>query len=236
MAHKASSRDPLQEACLTVAAHYHGSKGEWAYALLEAINDAFFEGELPWPHISWALTPYGACLGYSYTSGPATIVLHPSLLGGSEKHNPWKVPSGWLGWRFAADVLLHEAIHLSVIHRLGGWEGPGTTSHNNPAWVEEVNRLMPLLHIPKVETLTAGMTKVQRVPIEGSPGKRGKPPTKVERVTEGNLPFKAVAGFPGALRQHVRNANRYYQGLAPCPLAGFDGPSDSQREGPPRSR
>jgi hypothetical protein len=73
---------------------------------------------LPWPHIIWALTPYGSCLGYSYRAGPPVIVLHPSLLGGTEKANPWQVPAGWLGWRFAADVLLHEAMHLSVIHRL----------------------------------------------------------------------------------------------------------------------
>jgi hypothetical protein len=30
-------------------------------------------------------------------------------LGGSEKAYPWRVPPSWLGWRYAADVLLHEA-------------------------------------------------------------------------------------------------------------------------------
>jgi hypothetical protein len=226
----------LQDACLAVARHYHGTKGEWAYALFTALNTAFFAGALPWPHISWALTPYGSCLGYSYRAGPAVIVLHPSLLGGTEKHNPWRVPRAWLGWRFTADVLLHEAMHLSVIHRLGGWEGPGTTSHNNEAWVAEVNRLLPLLGIPAARTLTAGMTRVRRVPADGPASTRGRRPTRVERVTEGDLPFRVVAGFPGALRQHLHQANRYYQGLGPACLPACDGPAAPAAPGPPRSR
>ena len=227
--------DPLREACLAVARHYHGTKGTWAYALFQELNERFFAGELPWPHITWALTPYGSCLGYAYQAGPAIIVLHPSLLGGTEKHNPWRVPHAWLGWRFAADVLLHEAMHLSVIYRLGGWCGPGTTSHNNEAWVKEVNRLMPLLNIPGAQAKTAGMTKVQRVPTDGPETKRGKRPTRVERVTEGDLPFRVVADFPCQLRQHLGQANRYYQGLCPACVDALDGPGEPESS-PPRSR
>lgn len=228
--------DPVQTACLMVARHYHGAKGEWAYALFEALNKAFFEGKLPWPHINWALTPYGACLGYAHQKGPPVIVLHPSLLGGSEKANPWKVPSAWLGWRFAADVLLHEAIHLSVAHRLGGWSGADATSHNNAAWVAEVNRLLGVLEIPGSAGLRAGITRVQRVPHDGPLTSRGKRPTRVERVTLGDLPFAVVAGFPGALRQHLHQANLYYQGLMPAVLAAFDAPLHEPLDPAPRNR
>jgi hypothetical protein len=115
----------IEAACLTVAHHYHGTQREWAYALFAQLNARLFDGQLTWPHIRRALTPYDACLGYSYHAGLPVIVLHPSLLGGSEMKNPWRVPRAWLGWRFAADMLLHEAMHLSVVHRLGGWDGKG---------------------------------------------------------------------------------------------------------------
>jgi hypothetical protein len=220
----------LQAATLAVAKHYHGLKGVWAFELFQEFNRLYFDDELPWPNISWALTPYGACLGYTYQKGPASIVLHPSLLRGSEKHNPWKVPSAWLGWRLAADVLLHEMIHLSVIYRQGGWSGPGTTSHNNKAWVQEVNRLLGLLEIPGSQNCQAGITRIQRVPTEGPATIRGKRPTRVERITEGNLPFGVVAGFPYAIRQHLSQANRYYQGLCPACLPACDAPQEPPEE------
>ena len=56
---------------------------------------------------------------------------------------------------------------------------------------------------------------------------QGVLPTRVKRIREGNLPFKGVAGFPGALRQYLRQANAYYQGRGAAPLPAFDGPSES---------
>lgn len=236
MTNTTPTSETLQIASLLVARHFYGDKGVWAYSLFEELNKAFFDSQLPWPHISWAITPYGACLGYSYASGPPVIVLHPSLLHGSEKANPWGVPSSWLGWRFAADVLLHEMIHLSVIYRLGGWSGSGETSHNNPAWVAEVNRLISVLRIPATDLSKAGMTRTKRIPIEGPLTARGKMPSTVIRATEGNLPFSVVAGFPGALRQHVHQANRYYQGLCPAFSPAFDPPLDPGIDAGLRSR
>jgi hypothetical protein len=205
------TEERVREACLLVARHYHGEQGVWPYTLYTRINERFFNGELPWPHISWALTAHGACLGYAATTGrPPVIVLHPSVLGGTERENPWGYPAGWLGGCFAFDLLLHEAVHVSVEHRLGGWRDKGNTSHNNEVWVAEVNRLAPLLGLQGVE---AGVSKLKRVPIEGVPRtKRGKQPTRVERVTEGNVPFAAVAGFPRGLRIHLGMADAFYRG------------------------
>lgn len=201
--------DELKQACLLIARHYHGRWGEWAYEVYSGINQRFFAGELPWPHISWSLTPHGACLGYTWTAGPPVIVLHPSLLGGTEKQNPWGVPPAWLGPSFAFDVLLHEAVHVAVAHCLGGWRGKGETSHNNDAWIEEVNRLAPLLGFQGVE---AGRTRPRRVPVEGEPRtRRGNLPTRVARVAAGNLPFWAVATFPRGLRMHLKLADAFYR-------------------------
>jgi hypothetical protein len=204
------TEEQVRRACLLVAEHYHGKRGVWAYNLYTAINDAFFQGELPWPHISWALTPHGACLGYAATTGrPPVIVLHPSVLGGTQKENPWGYPPSWLGERFAFDLLLHEAIHVSVEHRLGGWKDKGKTSHNNAPWVAEVNRLAPLLGLDGVQ---AGQSKLARVPIEDAPRtKRGKLPTRVQRVTDGNVPYAAVATFPRGVRIHLGLADDFYR-------------------------
>lgn len=79
----------------------------------------------------------------------------------------------------------HECIHLSVHYRLGGWKGTGESSHHNPHWVAEVNRIAPLIGLPG---LHAGMNKVKRV------GGR------VKRATDGNIPFAFVAGFPDRIR------------------------------------
>lgn len=134
------------------------------------------------------------------------IAIHPSVFGGSEKKDPWGVPPAWLGRNFAFDVLLHEMIHLSVEYRLGGRTGP--TSHNEPAWIAEVNRLAPLLGF---EGIQARKSVTKRVPVEDAAfTKRGKRPTRVVRTTEGNVPFECVAGFPSALRQHRGTAATFY--------------------------
>lgn len=134
----------LKRATMEVAEHYYGERGLWSYEMFEAINDTFFDGKLPWPHIVWALTPHGACLGYTSAGRAPVVVLHPSLLGGTEKVNPWGVPERWLGPAYAFDVLLHESIHVNVEYCLGGWQGEGTSSHNNEVWIAEVNRLAPV--------------------------------------------------------------------------------------------
>lgn len=54
------------------------------------------------------------------------------------------------------------------------------------------------------------MSKPTRVPIPGKFTKRGKPKTKVQRVSEGNIPFQAAATFPTGLRMHQQTAARHY--------------------------
>ncbi len=198
----------LTAACRFVASTFYGERGVWLYDAFETINKVFFDGELPCPNIVVALTAHGKCLGWSASplSAPPTICIHPSTFGGSEKADPWGFPPRWLGRRFVFDVLLHECIHVSVNYRLGGANGP--TSHNNPQWIGEVNRIAPLLGFSGID---AAMSKSKRVPLEGCPPtKRGRQQTRVQKVTGGNVPFRAVTSFPIGLRAEQEIADWYY--------------------------
>jgi hypothetical protein len=188
-----------------IGEHYHDRRGVWAYDVFGAINAAYFESKLPTPLIQWALTPHGHCLGQTMPTRRPIVTLHPSLLGGTESDDPWGFNPEWLGIAFAFDTLLHEAIHVSQHCLLGG--GVGTSSHNNTAWMSEVNRIAPLLGFSGIE---AGLSKTKRVPIEGQFTKTGKPATKVVRYSEGNIPHDAAARFPRGLRQHLGTAAAFY--------------------------
>ncbi|MEM7132104.1 MAG: hypothetical protein AAF702_37710 [Chloroflexota bacterium] len=206
----------MREACHLVAETFYGEQGRWLYAAFDAINAAWFEGALPYPHLILSLTAHGRCLGQCAASDrhPPTMIMHPSVFGGTAAKEPWGVPSEWLGQSFAFDVLLHECIHASVHYHLGGMTG--TTSHNDPQWITEVNRLAPLLGFEGIE---AGRSTTKRVPVDGPLSKRGKRPTGVKRVTEGNIPFEAVATFPYGLRRYLGIAEAYYKdGVLPIVL------------------
>jgi hypothetical protein len=196
----------LINALRLVAMYFDGERGLWAYDMFDAINAAYFESKLPTPKIQWELTAHGHCLGMTHATTRPIITLHPSILRGTEQPNPWGIPPEWLGIAYAFDVLLHELIHVSQFCLLGGGVGP--TSHNNTAWVTEVNRIAPLLGFDGVE---AGLSKTKRVPIEGETTKNGKPRTKVIRVSEGNLPHRVVAGFPHRFRRHFGTADSFYR-------------------------
>lgn len=203
----------IREACLTVTRHYYDQRGQLAYQLFELINASYFDNELPWPLIVWALTAHGHCLGYTQTRAESPIVvLHPSIMGGTEKDDPWGVEPGWLNIRYAFDVLLHELIHVSVECRLGGWYGTGESSHNNDVWVAEVNRLAPMIGLSGVK---AGKSFLKRQKIEGGTKNR------VVRTTDGNVPFDpAVCKFPSGLRMHLEQADSYYRhGALPVQMA-----------------
>jgi hypothetical protein len=187
----------LQVATRLVAATYEGERGIRAYDAFEKFNKDYFAGELPWPLIVWGLTPHGKCFGFTATGDAPVITLHPSLLGGREKSNPWKVNPAWLGWRFALDTILHECIHVSVAHRLGGQTGP--TSHNCPEWIDEVNRLAPLLQL----NVTAARSRTKRIrDAEGH--------SRVTRVSDSTVPFRAIATFPRGVRIALGSAAEYY--------------------------
>jgi hypothetical protein len=153
----------------------HGNLGKFAYAAFDFINATYFGGSLPETLILWDLTDYGHCLGWCRSSndGPPIIKLHPNLvMGSSDPHQEerWHVPLELLGRCYAFDVLLHECIHACINYNLGGWErldGPQRnkwTSHNNPLWVAECNRIAKLLGYPSTYT----MKKYRRVGGEGS--------------------------------------------------------------------
>jgi hypothetical protein len=76
------------------------------------------------------------------------------------------------GDRYALDVLIHECIHVSVRYRLSG-PSAGDSSHNNPEWIAEVNRIAPLIGLSGVD---AAMSKPVR---EG---------TKIRCASKGNIP------------------------------------------------
>jgi hypothetical protein len=84
----------LQDASRLVAATYHGERGVRAYDAFACLNDRYFAGELPWPLITWALTAHGSCLGLTRADEAPVITLHPSLLRGREKPNPWSIRGG----------------------------------------------------------------------------------------------------------------------------------------------
>jgi hypothetical protein len=204
----------LLNACKEIAKHYYGGKGIFAYEAFEDINARFFEGELPTPLIQWALTAHGRCLGLTASNKLPVITLHPSLLGGTEKKSPWGVDPALLGVCYAYDVLLHECIHVSTRYLLK-WDGAGDSSHNNPVWVGEVNRIAPLLGF---EGIDAQQTRVKRITVEGEKTKRGKDTTKPARVNEGNIPYDAVCGFPHAMRQHFGILDFYQENRLPFHL------------------
>lgn len=204
------SRSRISSACKLVAATYFGDQGAWLYEAFDAVNDKFFGGELPYPLITVEITPYSGCLAWCSSSDtrPPRVAIHPTLFGVRERGEkvPWGVPPSWLGKRYAFDALVHECMHASVHYRLGGYTGP--SSHNNDAWISEVNRLAPLMGFKNIE---AGRQVPKRVPIPGEFSKTGRPATRVQKVSLGNIPFTAAARFPTALRQHQGSANGYYR-------------------------
>ena len=200
----------FRDSCLIVAKQIHGHKGTWAYETFEFINDTYFDGRLPWPHIVWGLTAHGSCVAWASTasdkSRPPIITLHPSLLRASEKKNPWGIPGNWLGPLLAFDTLLHECIHVHVDYNLGGHNG--RSSHDCPRWVRQVNRIAPPLGFTGIRV---GITKSVRVKDFQAPRtKRGKVATRVVRETAGNVPFRIASGFPQSLRIFSNTADKDY--------------------------
>lgn len=199
-----------------VAAAAYGPRGRWAYASFDVINERYFDGELSTPWIQWAITPHSACLGSTGVRRDAVpvITLHPSILGGTEKKDPWEVPARHLGRAYAFDVLVHELMHVAVVLHRGHVTKPGETSHNNPAWIAEVNRIAPLLGFGD---LKAGRSRVVR---EGQ---------RVFRACDGDVPFRAASGFPQSYRKHLNALGYYSQPDRHAHVPEFDRANRSRR-------
>jgi len=213
----------FRKSCLVVAAHCYGPKGTWAYHVYDFINANYFANRLPCPHIVWGLTLHGGCVAWASTvsdkSRPPIITLHPSLLGGSEKEDPWHIPPNFLGAALAFDTILHECIHIHITHNLGGQDGP--TSHNCRRWIRQVNRIAPLLGFKGIHV---GMSKTMRVPVEPPQyTARNKRVTRVVRRCVGSVPFRVGSGFPQAARMYLGQGSQFYtkdQLPAGVPLLG----------------
>ena len=200
----------FRDSCLIVARECYGSKGVWSHEVFDHINEAYFGGRLPHPHIVWGITAYGGCLAWASCSHEKTrqpvIMLHPALLGSTADEPPWGIPRRWLGPSLVFDTILHECIHVHINTRLGGRDGP--TSHNCGRWVRQINRLAPLLGFESVEF---GRSKLVRMPIKGAAlTSRGKLPTRVVRVCTSDTPFTVGAGFPESLRRYLGTAESHY--------------------------
>jgi hypothetical protein len=200
----------FRESCLIVAEQVYGRKGVWAYDAFIFINELYFDGRLPWSHILWGLTAHGRCIAWASTardkSRPPIMTLHPSLLGGIEKEEPWDIPADWLGPSLVFDTLLHECIHVHIDYNLGGHDG--RNSHDCKRWMRQVNRIAPLLGFRDVHF---GTTRTIRVPDYSIPRTvRGKVATRVVRRSTGNVPHSVAAGFPQSLRSFLGQASGYY--------------------------
>lgn len=200
----------FRESCLVVAEQCYGAKGTWAYDSYAFINQVYFSGRLPWAHIIWGLTDYGGCIAWASTvrdkSRPPIITLHPVLLKVHQVPKPWKIAPELLGPSLAFDVLLHECMHVHIDYNLGGTKG--RTSHDCKRWIRQVNRLAPMLGF---EGVVAAGTKLVRIPDPSLPlTPRGKIATRVVRRCFANVPFRAIASFPTALRKHLGQSIEYY--------------------------
>jgi hypothetical protein len=202
----------FRNSCYVVAQQCYGLKGTWAYDAYAFINATYFGNRLPWAHILWGLTEYGSCIAWASTvrdkSRPPIITLHPALLEVHQSPAPWGIPPRRLGPSLVFDTLLHECMHVHIDYNLGGTDG--RTSHDCNRWIRQVNRIAKLLGFSNVD---AGRTKTVRIPDPSLPRTvRGKLATRVVRRCEGNVPFRAVSGFPSALRSHRGEANAHYGG------------------------
>jgi hypothetical protein len=195
----------VTEANRIVTEHFYGAEGLWLLDVFDAINGQLFGGELPHTLVTLELTAHGGCLGQTHSdpSKPPRIKIHPSVFGGTESANPWKVPEWQLGWRYAVDVLIHEAVHVSVEYLLGGANGP--TSHNNSRWRSEIERIAPLIGLEGFKASGSVTRRVETGKLKDS----GKPEKKVMRVAVGSLPYAATYCFPYATRRAIGQADFY---------------------------
>jgi hypothetical protein len=234
--------EQLHQAYRLIARHLYRRRrlGAFAYAAFDHINATHFAAKLPETLLLWDLTEYGHCLGWtrSAADGPPIIKLHPAVVSPAPRppaladESIWGFPPTWFGLAFAYDVLLHECVHVTVNYLHGGWETLSTrrsywTSHNNPVFVAECNRLAPMLGYTG-DPFT--MKIPTRVIIPGVLTKSGTPKTKTVRIQAGDAPD--FERFPYSLP--CREA-RYLTGTLPFPWEMVARPVEPRASGPPVS-
>jgi hypothetical protein len=210
----------VRQAYRLVARHVYRGLGEFGYAAFDHVNAAYFGGRLPEPLILWDITEYGGCLAFARPSaeGPPVIKLHRSLVEPADVERedgvgPWGIPLEVLGPCYAYYTVVHECMHVSVEYLLGGFRSRPDrksywTSHNNPLWVGECNRIAGLMGVPadyrmktyrRVATGEVVNGKPVRKQVYGSdgPGFEGFPhctPGASEFYRAGRLPFAWPGG------------------------------------------
>lgn len=181
--------------------------GTWLYDTWASHNETYFEGRLSVVSIYFGLIPHGHALGlYHGDDGYPRITIHQSLLDpkqAGKKGDTWLMVN-LLGKRFASDVLLHEMVHQAIYERYGhnGIElekFSGVSSHNNPAWCDEIMRLAPMLGLGTIQAQPIKRTRADNA----ATGKKGKP---TWQPLPGYLDRDTIARFP-----HTLTNEAYYR-------------------------
>lgn len=160
-------------------------EGEWCGRTWGAFNKRFFDGKLGPIIIQWGLSGYKSPLGFFQRKNKEKrIVLNVNLI---RKPSLTRWGLGYeLGVREAHVTLLHEMMHQAVSEL---YETQGKNdSHNTPAWVAEINRILDL---PEFRGKTEKRLRARVLEEIHTEGKK----TKFEKA-EGFLSIESMASFP----------------------------------------
>ena len=159
-----------------------GDAGAWVADTWTEHNRAHFDGRLRYHGVVFGLTPHGDHLGHTWSSS-RRITLHPSLLDPSGE-DPWSLEEktgAELGARYAADVLLHEMVHVCLFDR-----DVACPHHNEQPWCDEIMRITPQLDLD---------------PIKAAPVKPRRVDGKVvRRALDRHLSRADIAYWPHSIR------------------------------------
>lgn len=177
-------------------ARRHEPMGSWAYDTFEELNETFFDCRLSLPLIQWGLTEWGDTYGY-YMTEHQKIILHTSLMKKGAK--AWtltdpltgrKESNELLGARFASHVLLHELMHHANYLDYGLEYMKHRKCHNCQPWVDEINRIAPLLGL----NVKAHVCKQRRIREPGQTKGAGKP--TMAPPDDSYITYKQMYSFP----------------------------------------
>jgi hypothetical protein len=177
--------------------------GAWAADSWSKLNEQCFDGKLRYRGVVFGLTKHGGALGHTSPSG--RITLHPALLDPQDWDDDgrvWKAISlDQLGDRYAADVLVHEMIHVWIRQQYPALDRPddrGESSHNYVWWCREITRISPVIGLGDI---LAEPVLPRRIPNP----ERGRNPKAdktivVRKVRDGYLTQSEIGQWPHSLR------------------------------------
>lgn len=109
------------------------------------------------------------------------IILHPSLMvKGSKAWGPLnpitrrRDENKLLGIKYSEHVLLHELMHHANFLDHGVYDSDLDGGHNSQAWIDEINRIAPLLGL-NIKAHVCSQRRFKK-PGEKGPGKRKMAP------------------------------------------------------------